>query len=329
MKISVLFTLPLAIALMLPAVAQQAPPSESQQPSATSSSSRGSSQPTTTTPDANSDQDMSARQPLEPERQGFCGKMNPFARKKYVQRQLSPVRNRVNELDDLTAANAKEIKDVDARAQAGIRQADAKATQADQHAVDAGNRAQQANQIALQASNRLNTVEHIVGNIDQYQPATQTEIRFRSGQTTLSPKAKQAIDDMTANLKDQKGYLIEVQGFSPAGVQSSQAMANSVVRYLVEKNEVPVYRIFVMGMGNAKVPAADGEAKPAHGSRVEVSLLKNDVDQLASASQPNGEMAAGMSHQSLYQPSASTSSQYAPAQQPSSTNSASTSTSQP
>ena len=68
MKISVLFTLPLAIALMLPAVAQQAPPSESQQPSATSSSSRGSSQPTTTTPDANSDQDMSARQPLEPER---------------------------------------------------------------------------------------------------------------------------------------------------------------------------------------------------------------------------------------------------------------------
>ena len=34
-------------------------------------------------------------------------------------------------------------------------------------------------------------------------------------------------------------------------------MANSVVRYLVEKNEIPVYRIFVMGMGNAKVPAAD------------------------------------------------------------------------
>ena len=39
-------------------------------------------------------------------------------------------------------------------------------------------------------------------------------------------------------------------------------MANSVVRYLVEKNEIPVYRIFVMGMGNAKVPAADGSAAP-------------------------------------------------------------------
>ena len=109
----------------------------------------------------------------------------------------------------------RQIKDVDARAQEGIRQADAKATMADQHATDAGNRAQQANQTALQASNRLNTVEQVVGNIDQYQPATQTEIRFRSGQTALSPKAKQALDDMTANLKDQKGYIIEVQGFSP------------------------------------------------------------------------------------------------------------------
>jgi outer membrane protein OmpA-like peptidoglycan-associated protein len=326
MKVSVFFALPVAAALMLPATAQQAPAS-SQQPAATSSS-QSSSQPAATTQDANSDQNMSARQPLEPDmRQGFWGKMNPFARKKYVQRQLSPIRNRVNELDDLTAENAKQIKDVDARAQEGIRQADAKATTADQHATDAGNRAQQANQTALQASNRLNTVEHVVGNIDQYQPATQTEIRFRSGQTTLSPKAKEAIDDMTANLKDQKGYIIEVQGFSPSGVQSSQAMANSVVRYLVEKNEVPVYRIFVMGMGNAKVPVADGQAKPAHGSRVEISLLKNDVDQLASASSPNGDMAGGMSSQNSYATPAS--SQYSPAQQPSGASSTSASSTQP
>ena len=85
-----------------------------------------------------------------------------------------------------------QIKDVDARAQEGIRQADAKATQADQHAIDAGNRAQQANQTALQASTRLNTVEQVVGNIDQYQPATQTEIRFRSGHTALGPKVERS-----------------------------------------------------------------------------------------------------------------------------------------
>ncbi len=322
MKISMLFTLPLAAALALPAAATTS--SDSQQSaasSATSSSqaSQSSSQPAQTTPDANSDQNMSARQPLQPEvREGFWGKVNPFARKKYVQRQLTPIRDRVNELDDLTAANARQIKDVDARAQEGIRQADAKATLADQHAVEAGNRAQQANETATQASNLLNTVEHVVGNIDQYQPATQTEIRFRSGQTVLSSKDRQALDDMTADLKDQKGYIIEVQGFSTGagqyGIRNSQAMANSVVRYLVEKNEIPVYRVFVMGMGNAKLPAEDGSATRPHGNRVEISLLKNDVDQLASAAPSNGEMAGGMGAQNSY-PAQSSQRQSAPMQQ--------------
>jgi outer membrane protein OmpA-like peptidoglycan-associated protein len=303
MKVGIALTLPLAAALILPATAQQTT-QDTQQPTATSSQSSSQAAPSATQ-DTTSDQNLSAQQPLQPEtREGFWGKINPFARKKYVQRQLSPIRNRVNELDDLTAANSREIKDVDARAQEGIRQADAKATEADQHAVDAGNRAQQANQTALQASNRLNTVEQVVGNIDQYTPSNQTEIRYRAGQTALSPKAKEALDDMTANLKDQKGYLIEVQGFSTApgraGVQSSQAMANAVVRYLVEKNQVPVYRIYVMGMGNAKLPANDeGTASSAHGNRVEVSLLKNNVDTLASA-QPNSAMGANTAQQPSY-----------------------------
>ena len=145
---------------------------------------------------------------------------------------------------------------------------------------------------------------------------------------------------MTANLKDSKGYIIEVQGFSAtsgqAGVQSSQAMANSVVRYLVEKNEIPVYRIFVMGMGNAKVPAADGSTAHARGNRVEISLLKNDVDQLASA-QSSGQMGSSMSQSSsdsnnnnptgYSHPDNSPATQ--PQQQPSSMNSAPSSTTSP
>ncbi len=328
MKSRILYTVPLAGALLLPAVAQQIP-ADSQQPAASSQSSSLSSSAETSNsdqsssssaPNPNSDQNMSARQPLEPNyRQGFWGKLNPFARKKYVQNQLAPIRNRVNELDDLTAANAKEIKDVDARAQDGIRQANAKAAQADQHAVDAGDRAQQANQTALQASNRLNTVEQVVGNIDQYHAATVTEIRFRAGQTALGTKSKAALDDMAADLKGQKGYIIEVQGFSPAGIQSSQAMANSVVRYLVEKNEVPVYRIFVMGMGNAKLPATeDSSGKPAHGNRVEISLLKNNVDQLTSMNQPSARDEAGSSAtRSGYSGSSSISQQSGSSGQPS------------
>lgn len=325
MKLSMLFTLPLAAALALPGVAQQAT-TDNQQPAATQSttqtsqSTSQSAQTTTTqtTQDTATDQNLSARQPLQPEqKQGFWGKMNPFARKKYVQRQLTPIRDRVNELDDLTAENARQIKDVDARAQEGIRNADAKATLADQHAVDAGNRAQQAYQTASSANTRLGTVEQVVGNIDQYQPATQTEIRFRSGQTTLSKKDRDALDDMTANLQNQKGYIIQVQGFSSgagqAGISSSQAMANSVVRYLVEKNDIPVYRVYMLGMGNARMASQDGTTR-ARGNRVEISLLKNNVDQLASA-QSSGTMNSGMANQSSsYSTSQSSGSSNAPAQ---------------
>ena len=49
--------------------------------------------------------------------------MNPLARKKWVNRQVAPVKDRLNELDQLTAKNANDIKDVDSRAQAGIHQA--------------------------------------------------------------------------------------------------------------------------------------------------------------------------------------------------------------
>jgi len=233
----------------------------------------------------------SGKQPLQPDtHEGFWGKLNPFARKKYVQRQTQPIRDRVNELDELTAANSRQIKDVDERAQQGIQLASAKANEADQHAIDAGNKAQAAQQTATAATTRLTTVEGVVGNIDQYKATTQTEIRFRSGQTMLSKNAKSALDDLATPLKDQHGYIVEVQGFSAghgqAAIQASQKMADSVVRYLVLNHDIPVYRIYVVGMGNAPVSTDEAGKKHVSGGRVEVSLLKNDLEQLSSSATP-------------------------------------------
>lgn len=277
MKTRSLMMLPLAASLMLPAFAQQSSSTDQTQ------STQAQTQSTTAqTAD-------SAHQPLVNEqKEGFWGKLNPFARKKYVQRQMEPIRGRVNELDELTAANSKNIKDVDARATEGIRLAHNKATEADQHAIEAGNRAQQAHQTAQQASTRLQTVEQVVSNYDQYQPANQTEIRFRSGQTALSKNAKAALDELAAPVKGTNGYIIEIQGFSPgssaAAIQSSQKMADAVVRYLVLNHEIPVYRVFTLGMGNAKVQASAQQeegTKPYRGPRVQVSVLKNaSIEQL-------------------------------------------------
>ncbi len=278
MKNRTLFALLLAVILAAPVFAQD--------------NSASQTQPATAQPATKADS-ATGKDPLQPEtRQGFWGKMNPFARKKYVARQTQPIRDRINELDELTASNTKAIKDTDTRAQQGIQLASAKANEADQHAVDAGNRAQAAQVTADQAHTRLNTVEKVVTNIDQYQPSAQTEIRFKPGQTVLSQNAKTALDEMATPLKNQRGYVVEVQGFASGhgqvAIANSQKMAESVVRYLALNHDIPIYRIYLVGMGNAPVPAtaSEGEAKPKRitGGRVEVSLLKNDLEQLASTS---------------------------------------------
>jgi len=281
------WTLALALAFSMPMTAQQnqsapaTPPAGDQQLQ---------SQPVNPpNPEAQAaDQATQARQPLQAERrEGFWGKINPFARKKYVKRQLDPIRGRVNELDELTAANSKTIRDVDARAQEGLRMASAKAVEADTHAIEAGNRAQQAHQTAVLASSRLQTVEQAVGKIDQYQPVTEADIRFRPGQTALGSKAKQALDEMARSVKGQKGYIIEVQGFSSGkgqpALEGSQRMAQAVVRYLVLSDEIPVYRIYTLGMGNAPLPLTAEGKRPrrTRGGRVEVSLLKNSLADLS------------------------------------------------
>ncbi len=207
---------------------------------------------------------------------------HPFANKKYVQRQVGPIRDRLNELDQLTSENSRTIKDVDARATQGIQLASEKSSLADQHATDAGNRAQLAQTAATQVSTRVSTAEQMVGNLDQYKGTGQTEIRFRAGQTVLSKAAKDALDEMAAPLKDQRSYIIEVKGFAAgrgqAAIASSQKMADSVVRYLILNHQIPVYRIYVMSMGNAQVTGGDGTmAKHTSGGRVEVSLMKNDL----------------------------------------------------
>ena len=283
MKIRISAALLLALVLALPAFAQQTNSTSQDQQAAPQANSADQSAQTT---------GASGKPALQPDtHEGFWGHLNPFARKKYVQRQTSPIRDRVNELDELTSENSKNIKDVDSRAQQGIQLASAKANEADQHAVDAGNKAQAAQQTANQASTRINTVEQVVNNIDQYKATNQTEIRFRPGQTALSKNAKSALDDMATPLKSQRGYILEVQGFSSGRGQTaiavSQKMADSVVRYLVLNHDIPVYRIYVVGMGNAPVQASadqQGQVKSKHtsGGRVEVSLLKNDLEQLAS-----------------------------------------------
>ncbi len=235
------------------------------------------------------------RQPLTTEsHEGFWGHLNPMARKKWVKREVNPVKDRLNELDQLSASNAREIKDVDARAQAGIAKANDEAQLADQHATVAGNTANQAQQMAQHADTQTTDIGNTVNNLDQYQTVNQVEIRFRRGQSVLGENSKGALDQLVSQLQGQRGYLLDVQGYSPlrgpAGVAASHRMASAVTRYLVTQHQIPLYKIHEIGLGNAPITVSD-TGSSHRGSVVEVTLLHNSLSTLSASN--NGASTTG------------------------------------
>lgn len=224
--------------------------------------------------------------PLESQsKEGFWGHLNPLARKKWVHRQVDPIKDRTNELDQLQSKNANDIRDVDSRATAGINKAQSAAELADQHAADAANKAGAAQQTASNASTRATSLNTTVSNLDQYQEISSASVPFASGRTTLGPKAKAELDDVAAKLANEKGYIVEVQGYSRSGVQTSQAMADAVVRYLVTEHQVPVYRIYRTGLGKNTAKPVNGEKAVTNG--VQVTLLHNSLATMDSSSASN------------------------------------------
>ena len=227
--------------------------------------------------------------------EGFWGHMNPFARKKWVRRQVDPIRDRTNELDQLQAKNANDIKDVDSRAQAGINKAMMAANTADQHAADASNRANAAQTTATGASSRAESLNGTVSNLDQYKQVSSVDVKFPKGRTTLGAQGKEDLQQMAQQLASEKGYIIEITGYSRGGVQSSQAMADSVARYLVTEQQVPLYRIYRSGLGKAPKAGANTatdqtaqttEEKPLVNG-VRVTLLHNSLASMGGADTTN------------------------------------------
>jgi outer membrane protein OmpA-like peptidoglycan-associated protein len=252
----------LASAIAIPAVAQDAPPTGTPQstPPATAQS--------TATP------------AITPGREGFWGRVNPWARKKWVKKQTDPINDRLTELDALNAKNSKDIQDVDSRAQAGIRQAQSAADAANQTATAAGTQAQQANAMAQGAAGHVNELNGTVNGLDQYHQVTEAEITFRHGDPALSADAKKQLDDLATSVNGQHGYILELEARSPlagsAGIQSSQRLAEAIDRYLVTQHDIPVYRMHAVALGNAHSMNDDGD-KPIRISSVHIRLMENSL----------------------------------------------------
>jgi outer membrane protein OmpA-like peptidoglycan-associated protein len=203
--------------------------------------------------------------------------VNPFARKKWVNRQLDPIHGQLNELSEVNAKNAQDIKDVDARAQAGISRAQSTADQAGATANAAGQQAAQAGTVAGQATGKVTSLTQTVNGLGQYTERKTLTITFRGGQPLLSAEARQQLDELATAIRGHQGYLLELSAWAPAagsaGIQNSEKLAESVKRYLVTQHDIPVYRMHSVAMGNAQ----GADAERIRTSKVEVRLMENTL----------------------------------------------------
>ena len=215
------------------------------------------------------------------------------ASKNYVRQETTPLINKTNELDDLTAKNTNAIKDVDARAQAGIQQVTAKAAEVDQKAQSAADQAGQAQTQADNAVHRVDSLQNTVANLDNYRVVTEAAVQFGFDKDNLTKTSKEALDQLATNVPNAKGYIIAVEGGTDSvgdanyNYDLSQRRADSVVQYLASQHNIPAHKIYLIGLGKDKPVESnktrDGRAK---NRRVDVRLMTNSVDGSTPAQQP-------------------------------------------
>ena len=172
-----------------------------------------------------------------------------------MKKQIDPINDRLTELDEVNAKNARDIKDVDARAQAGIRQAQSAADAANQAAMAANPQAQNASNTAQQASSHVDSMNSTVNGLDQYHQITEAGSHLPPRQPRLfTSDSKAKLDQLAASLTGREGYILEMDAHSPGagsvGIQNSERLAEAVKRYLVTEHQIPVYRMHSVALGN-------------------------------------------------------------------------------
>jgi outer membrane protein OmpA-like peptidoglycan-associated protein len=146
-----------------------------------------------------------------------------------------------------------------------------------QETADQALAASKANSADIQATNDR------ISQIDNYESRQNIAVNFRVNSAVLSAEAKAALDEIAAQAKNEKGYLIQVTGYASAdggkaaNRSLSERRAEAVRRYLAENHDIPLHRMInPFGFGELK-PVAENDTREGRkqNRRVEVAILVN------------------------------------------------------
>ena len=149
------------------------------------------------------------------------------------------VKKRTQEIEDMTKANQAQIEELDQRVSA----ADAKAEEAKRAANDAWKKAEEA------AKSR--------GYVD-YQVIGEREVNFDFDKYNLTKTAKDILDEMGSMMQQKPELVLEIEGHTDNigpdayNVILGKKRAESVRRYLTEKFDIHIHRMFYISHGESE-----------------------------------------------------------------------------
>ena len=206
------------------------------------------------------------------------------ATKKFVRTSVGEVNDKVDSLgksleetQERTRQNEAKIADVDKNTQA-----------AQQAAKAADDKAVAANSAASAAANTANTAVTKADEVDKASKKLVFEVvlnedqgNFKFGKTVLPDEAKQKIDEMVAQLKqDPKNIYLEIEGHTDnvGAAKTNEVIglqrAESVKKYLYDQYQIPLHKMNVISYGKDK-PVAPNKTREgrAQNRRVVIKVL--------------------------------------------------------
>jgi outer membrane protein OmpA-like peptidoglycan-associated protein len=220
------------------------------------------------------------------------------ATKKYVSQTVSPVEARTTKLEKTSTEHGEAI----AKLETGVSRASERAMSADSTAKEAAAAAAKANTQAEQAQNQANQAQTLarrgsdkadqalsaqkamMNSLTNYKLISTEAIHFKLNSSELTPEDKTQLDSMIQKFDAAKNYAIQLEGFTDTtgpeqfNLELSRRRAEAVARYLALNGKIPLYRISILGFGEAD-PTADNSTLKGReqNRRVEVGLLELSI----------------------------------------------------
>jgi len=203
------------------------------------------------------------------------------ATKKYVRTSVGEVNEKVDsqgraieETQERTRKNEGRIAEVDTKAQA--------AAQSAQAANDAAAAAKNAaTAVGTEANGKFDAIDKASKRLVYEVVLSEDQGNFKFGKTTLPDEAKQKLDEMVAQMKqDPKNVYLEIEGHTDnVGDKATNERiglqrADAVKRYLYEQYQIPLHKMNVISYGKDK-PVAPNKTKAgrAQNRRVVIKVL--------------------------------------------------------